>query len=440
MMSQAERPAPLRVVVERDTVNDDSVIVRSIVVTSGTVVGAGARVLDIETSKTVAEVLAPAAGTVVVVAAEGEEVAIGGLLFEVHGTLPAAPAAAARGAAVVADRPLPVADVEPPAPAMTLLSQAAEALSAEMGVPPEKLPATGWVTRADVRAALGLEPGRRAAAPARPAPQPVSAAGAPGERSHRVEPLSKRKQVEIRSLERGNAHGVTSTIGVTVAIRGPRLVRPPALFRDSISDLVILEGARLLRSHPRLNACWLDERRVALFDEVNFGLSFDSGGNLKVLTLPAADERGLGDIQREFIALLDLYESEAPLDASRLTGSTVTLTDLSVAGASLVVPLLNGDQALIIGITRGAVGDYGLVATFDHRIADGLDVTRFLRALAGRIESYFRPSAAAAVDLRCSACDKRFAEELELGGRGLVRVVLASGEDGLLCRNCLDGG
>jgi hypothetical protein len=258
----------------------------------------------------------------------------------------------------------------------------------------------------------------------------------------RQERKSLRKRTEAGNLSRANSSGTTSMIGIEVPLAGPRLVAPPFIFQESIADLIVFEAARLLRRFPDLNAFYLDDRTIGYFEDVNIGISFDGGHNLKVLALCNADTLSLGQVQAGIEHLLQLYESGASIEDSLLTLSTVTISDLSRSQADFMLPLLNTDQSLIIGISRrGSIG-YALHAAFDHRVSEGLQVAQLLGELRDRIQSHHHPTCAAAEDSRspiCSACGLRLQQELRLGRRGLIRVVLADGADGYLCRNCFDG-
>jgi hypothetical protein len=256
----------------------------------------------------------------------------------------------------------------------------------------------------------------------------------------RSEPTSLLKRKEARILAAANSSGSTSMIGTEVTLNGSRLVAPPYLFQDSISDLVIFEAARLLKRYPDLNACHLDERTTGYFAEVNFGVSFDGGHNLKVLALRGADTLSLSGIQDGFDRLLQLYESDAPIAEELLTCSTVTVSDLSRTGATFMLPLLNIQQSLIIGVTRPASDRFGLHASFDHRVSEGSSVARFLDELRERVQSHYRsaPTDLARM-LRCSVCDQTLASEIQAGVRGLLRIARADGSDGYLCRNCFEG-
>src|SRR3954452_10127044 len=73
----------LRVTVDRDNVNDEFVVVRKLHKRSGESVQAEELVLEIESSKTLSEVHAPESGLLRVHSGEGDEIAVGGLLFEI---------------------------------------------------------------------------------------------------------------------------------------------------------------------------------------------------------------------------------------------------------------------------------------------------------------------------------------------------------------------
>jgi pyruvate dehydrogenase E2 component (dihydrolipoamide acetyltransferase) len=427
----------VRVIVERESVNDDSVVVTRVVVTDGAMVLERQPVLEVETSKTASEVVAPVGGRVLLRASVGDELNIGELLFEIEPPGSESIAPGRREAAQINSGTPPL---EQPVRA-PVLSLAARRAAQAHGIAQDRFAHGGWVTAADVLAMAGA-PAQATATSARVQTPPsvaesIAAAGT-GAVPTLLQPFSKRKQHEIRNLAIGNSHGSTSTIGASLMVRGPRLVKPPALFRDSIADLIIYEGARLFAAFPQLNACWADERRVALYQCVNFGVSFDSGDNLKVLAIRAADTLSLEHTQREFARLLDLYESGARIDDELLASATVTLSDLSGMPVSFMHPLVNGRQALILGITRPSAQRYDVFASFDHRVSEGLTVARFLSELSLRVCSHFHERSIVG-DLSCSACRKPMQEELRLGGRGLLDVTLGDGSKGLLCRNCFVG-
>lgn len=424
----------MEVTVPRESVNDDSVLVQRVLVADGASVNSGDVVVEIETSKTTIEVSAPASGRISHRLTVGLEMAIGATLFKVAD---AAEQASATSAAVVALEPRSEMNgVESPA----LLSRAAAATAARLGT--DLRPFAGrWVTSAEIRGGRPheavpelsddedgsgvAEPPRRAALPAPAIP-------------FKAVVRNKRKRAEIDNLVEGQHAATTSTIGIRIAVPGERLVPPAYLFRNGISDLIVYEGARLFKEYPDLNGFYLDPRTSGHYEEVRFGLSFDNRQNLKVLALPNPDRMTLMEVQNAFTELLELYESGKPIPTQMLTSSTVTLSDLSGSGASFMLPLLNGRQSLILGVVRRDDSEFEIFASFDHRLSEGLTVSRFLEALRERIVSHYRDENGAA-RISCDACGKSMQVELRLGARGFISLIGPDGRPTKLCRNCFEG-
>jgi pyruvate/2-oxoglutarate dehydrogenase complex dihydrolipoamide acyltransferase (E2) component len=442
----------IQVVVERENVNDEFVVIRKIYRRDGENVVKDELILDIETSKTVTEIHAPEAGILFVAVSEGDEVEVGSILFKIgeskavikdtqHITNDLPEKGGANHAEIVFD-----------SKKERKLSQAAELIAKQLGVNLDLIESRGWITASDVRAAAAHTGASNASNrqpeltdPAEKATLTIASSKPTQQAIHRVPYREKRstlrKRIEARNLSRANSSGTTSMIGIDLPIPGARLVPAPFLFQGSVSDLIIFEASRLLRRYPELNSLYIDERTVGHFEEVNFGITFDNGQNLKVLALQASDTATLVQVQEGFAHLLELYESNGPLDESVLNSSTVTLSDLTRSPADFMLPLLNTDQSLILGVTRRGPNGFGLHASFDHRISEGLQVANFLGELRDRVQSHYRSTASVSTSgvLRCSACDKGMKAELELGGRGLLRIALPDGSNGFLCRNCFQG-
>lgn len=424
----------IEVCVPRESVNDQYVIVQRVMVRDGSPAAADEVVVEIETTKTTIEIVAPISGTVRHRLAVGDEVVVGGVLFSVGdgeaatALLPADTTSADSASAKAHSAP-------------ALLSRAAQAAARRLNT--DLSPFVGrWVTESEIL--LGHVDQSTTAIPS-PIPaktgNPTFTDAAEGPRSplaHDQVRRTKRKQAEIESLLRGSHAATTSTIGISIPLPGTRLVAPDFLFQNSISDLLIFEAARLLRQFPELNGFNIDSRTAAQYQEVNFGISFDNHQNLKVLALRNADVLGLPEIQRQYVELLDLYEGNGPIPVALLTTATVTLSDLSVTSASFMLPLINGQQALILGIIRRHHDLFDVLASFDHRVSEGLRVTRFLEALRERVISHFHDNDGQP-RINCDACGKSIQDEVRLGGRGFIKVTLPNGDGGHLCRNCFEG-
>lgn len=202
--------------------------------------------------------------------------------------------------------------------------------------------------------------------------------------------------------------------------------------------MIVFEASRLLKKYSELNAVYFDSKNYGKYEEINFGWSFDSGANLKVLAIKNADQLSLVEIHREVEKLLELYESKQTIPMDLLNSATVTISDLSKTDASFMQPLINGYQSLIIGVVKRNKNDFELYATFDHRISEGLRVTEFLTELKNRILSYYIDQNGITT-LTCYACEKSMAEEVSLRNIGFIKITLPNGNGANICRNCFEG-
>lgn len=220
----------IEVFVPRENVNDESVVILAVHFASGTEVKKGDVIVSIETSKTNIDIESEHNGVINHELQVGIEVDVGSLLFTIGGDqiTPLNP-----NNLVLND----VGDV----PLTAKFSQAALKRSKELGVQLNQF-TTGWVTSADIEKSVGITKPVLMMSAAEPVITknngPVELTLPATEMS-----LSKRKQSEIKNLQMGDHGATTSTIGIEIHVPGERVVKPPYLFKDSISDLIIFEGA-----------------------------------------------------------------------------------------------------------------------------------------------------------------------------------------------------
>lgn len=413
------------VIVPRETVNDQTVVIGNIFVTSGKVVKKGQVVVAIETSKTNIDIASPNDGIVFHNLMTGQEIRVGLLLFSIMEE---------HESSTLENNTVSVQIKE--SASVTTFSKAAQKRMEELKISPE-LFNHGLVSVEQVEKKAGihlniveqeidLKPFTKF--------KPIDKHFTPF--TEKVS--SKRKRAEIDSLLSGDHAATTSTIGIKIKTPGMRLIEPPFLFKMSISDLIVYESSKLLRVYPELNGSYIDTKSWAKFDEVNFGISFDTGANLKVLTIRNTEKFLLTEVQTKIQELLDLYESGETIAPELLTSSTVTLSDLSTQDTTFMLPLINGKQSLILGVVRYSKNHFGIYASFDHRLAEGLTVSKFLAQLKIRILSYYLDENSVA-NIFCHACEKTMHEELSLNNKGLIKITLPNGDDGNLCRNCFEG-
>jgi pyruvate/2-oxoglutarate dehydrogenase complex dihydrolipoamide acyltransferase (E2) component len=457
----------LPVHVPHEQVNDETVLLVEWLTPEGAEVRAGQAIAVIETSKSTAEVEAPQAGYLRQAFAKGTEVAVG----EVFCYIAASPtdqipvetqaalgkevsgpdAVVARAAETIPVRaesaPAIPSAAPAPAPENTRFSHRALALLEKHGVSADQFRGKGLIREADVLALVAPnQTGMISTArPAKATPPRVSNGAAPAPAKgapSRAEDLPRMKRVEAKYLSWSQQHTLTSVVSVlcqTSGLRAATALHPE--FGGSATPLIIYEAARLLRKYPMFNA-FHAQGKIHFYEAVNIGLAMDADRGLKVPVICDADKKGVREIARELEDLILRYMSnELPVTA--LADGTFTVSDLSGEGVFLFHPLINQNQAAILGVGAeffppgGSQGFFNLILSFDHQLTEGRTAAKFLRDLRDRIGSYEAAlrSSGKVKELSCSRCMRTTSE---LFDAPLLEEVLPSGERALICRLCLE--
>lgn len=168
----------------------------------------------------------------------------------------------------------------------------------------------------------------------------------------------------------------------------------------SYNALLIAITARVLRDHPQLNACLVDDQ-IHYYADINMALAVDTERGLLAPVIRNADRLDLVTIQQTGDELIQraLGGQSRPDD---LTGGTFTLTNLGMFDIDGFTPIINQPQAAILGVGRIAarpvvsadneirVGQMmTLSLSFDHRLVDGGPAARFLQRIKQLIERPF---------------------------------------------------
>jgi 2-oxoglutarate dehydrogenase E2 component (dihydrolipoamide succinyltransferase) len=388
------------ILVPQINTNDDEVEIIAWHVHSGAYVETGQDLAELETSKATVTLSSECAGYVRCLLPSKATARVGAPLCHIATTteeLTTAPMRAPNPPPVVT--PPKTNGVTPPGRyGSTRFSQRASELLKAHALPEEAFGNAGLVTAAQVNQLLGLA-GRAPPTVADERREHGSNQPAdPPRASLRSERVARAKQAEIAALSVGAGAHINSTLSVrfdSAAIRA-RLLRE-RMFEGTVQPLVIYEISRLLPQWPQLNAFYADDA-VHFYPRVDLGLAMDLGKGLKVVTIPQADQRSPVQIFEHTLGCARRY-LENGLQAEELSGSTVTVTDLSGFDILEFRPLINGRQSAIIGVG----GDQTLPGhpmtisvTFDHRVASGREVALFLGELRARLLSYAEPTGCAA--------------------------------------------
>jgi pyruvate dehydrogenase E2 component (dihydrolipoamide acetyltransferase) len=291
-------------------------------------------------------------------------------------------------------QPAPAAGTEP-APAAAARARAkppVRKLAKTLGVDLAAVPATGpngTVSRDDVQAAAG---------------RAESSAVEPGARETRVPVKGVRKHTAAAMVASAfTAPHVTEfvTVDVTAMMQLRDRVAARPEFRDvKVSPLLFLAKAVILavRRTPEINATWDEPAGEIVYKHyVNLGIAAATDRGLIVPNIKDADRLPLLDLAQALAALTETARAGRTPPAD-MTGGTITITNVGVFGVDTGTPILNPGEAGIVAF--GAVrrmpwvvgtGDgerieprwvTQLAVSFDHRLVDGQQGSRFLADVA----------------------------------------------------------
>ena len=256
--------------------------------------------------------------------------------------------------------------------------------------------------------------------------------------------VSLAKINEIKALSSVQSAGIVSTIVISIeAINKIQEYKEP-LFAgsESLLPLIVFEVSQLLKKYPILNA-YFENDIIRIYNDINIGVALDIDDGLKVYTIKNTEQLSISSIEKSISIGVDYYLDRS-LTPDQLTGSTFTITDLSSFGASVVVPLINLNQAAILGISSidKKLNRVNVSLSFDHRVTEGKVASQFLLELKQRIEAYLKIYSKVDNDTneaKCSLCLKTLSEDKQMDGVGLINIMNHDGDNILVCNICLDG-
>ena len=158
-------------------------------------------------------------------------------------------------------------------------------------------------------------------------------------------------------------------------------------------------AADALQECPLLRSQWAGDQ-IRVCGDINISVAVATDHGLMVPVLKRADAYAFPALARALADLVRRTHSRQ-LTLEDVSGGTFTLNNTGAIGSYLSVPIVNHPQAAILtceAITRtpvvladdtiGIRSVMFLCMSFDHRLLDGADVSRFLQAVRHRLEAY----------------------------------------------------
>ena len=366
----------MNILVPRINPNDDSVLVARWHFADGDNVSKDAPLVDLETSKTVVTIDAPATGLISIRVKAGEYAEVDSPIGEIAtiNQHPSRKSSDSGDSIRHQDKP---SEDHLMATGGPIFSNAAKEYIRERKISLNDIPMKGLVTVHDLKcdSTKGVK-------------REVFVERAP--KKNTLSPLSSReinqkpaKREEIRQLQIGQNGLINSTLTVTINLSSEYNIDVNdgmSFVRVKFKLIEII--CRQLTSAPYFTAYHHDDR-IHFYDRVDLGYALDLENGLKVVRIKDANELSAAEIHNA-ISELALCDIRNELIHEQLTGSTFTITDLTEQNILNFVPLINGHQSIIIGLGADRFQrDFPLsiIITFDHRVLSGKQVAIYLNSL-----------------------------------------------------------
>ena len=375
----------------------------------GDPVKTGDVLLEITTDKLTNEVTSEHDGVLLkIVAQEGEDVPVKGLLCYVGqagesvGDAPAAAAAPAAAPAAPAAAPA----AAPVAGARLRVSPLARKTAAKLGVDLSKLTGSGPSGRIRQQDVLAAANAAQTAAPApaaaaAPAARPAAKGGLELMEGDTVVKLAGMRKVVAQRMLQSHTEipPVTQNtkVDVTELMKFRKMLLAETGSKYSVNDLILKATAKCQRAHPEVLVS-LDGDQVIQRAHVNLGMAVALDAGLIVPVIRDADRLGLDALSAAAKDLASRAKSNK-LTPDEYKGSTFSVSNLGMFGIETFTPIVNQPDAAILGACavedelvmddQGGISKHQVMRlsfTYDHRLIDGAVAAKFVMALRDLLE------------------------------------------------------
>ena len=364
-------------------------------------------ICEFESDKATLEFPAEAAGKLIYVAEEGDDLEIGALVAKIDTSAkaPAAKEAPAAPAPAKVEAPAP-----PPAPSTSHAtghpSPAAAKILEEKGISATDVQGTGKdgrITKADAQAAQA--PAK--AAPA--APKVITSAPiASFSRESRKEKMTRMRRTIAANLVAAKNQSAMLTTFNEVDLSAIKALRKKYQ-EDFVAKYGIKLGfmslfakacAQVLMEMPAVNA-QLDGNEIIKHDYVDISIAISTPTGLVVPPVKNVESLSLAEIELA-IKELAIKAREGTLSLDEMRGGTFTITNGGVFGSLLSTPILNRPQSAVLGMhgikDRAVIVDGEIVVrpmmylamSYDHQVIDGSSSVTFLVKVIKLLEDPMR--------------------------------------------------
>ncbi|HNP43935.1 MAG TPA: 2-oxoglutarate dehydrogenase complex dihydrolipoyllysine-residue succinyltransferase [Panacibacter sp.] len=350
-------------------------------------------IAELESEKATFEVNAEQAGSLKIIAKEGDTLNIGSVLAHIDET--AAKPAAAAAAAPAREQPAPApatkpASSEAPVTAVTndiKATPVAAAIIADKKVAPASITpsgAGGKILKQDVLEALS-HPGK----------QSFQGQDLFSRNVRREKMSNLRKTISRRLVEAKNTTAMLTTFN---EVDMTRIMEIRKQFKDAFNkshgvnlgfmSFFAKACAIALSEWPAVN-CYIDADELIYHDYADISIAVSTPRGLTVPVMRNVESLSMADIEKKVVELAGKARDNK-LTMEELQGGTFTITNGGVFGSLMSTPIINIPQSAILGMHKiqerpMAVNGQVVVRpmmylalSYDHRVIDGRESVSFL--------------------------------------------------------------
>ena len=348
---------------------------------------------------------------------------------ETQAPTPPAPVAAPPAAPAPVAPPAPVAAPVAPAPAVPVAAAPAapaaaselesdpnyvtpivRKLASDMGVDLARVTGTGIggrIRKEDVIAAGSQAPAAPASSASVPAAAP-SAAASPLRGTS--EPMTRLRKVlaerAVASMQQSAQLTTVVEVDVTAVAQLRDRVKADFLAKTgnklSFMPFFTLAAAEALRAHPKINST-AEGENIVYHDGENISFAVDTVRGLLTPVLRNTASMSIAELARQIADMAERTRNNQ-LKPDELSGGTFTVTNTGSRGALFDTPVVFLPQSAILGtgivtkrpaVVKDSSGNEAiairsmvyLALSYDHRIIDGADASRYLSDVKMRLEA-----------------------------------------------------
>ena len=171
--------------------------------------------------------------------------------------------------------------------------------------------------------------------------------------------------------------------------------------KRTLLPALVKAAVAALQRYPHFNSS-LGADGVSLFVKkyYHIGIAVDVPNGLLVPVIRDCDSKGVDEIAAEIARISEKARTKG-LAMAEMSGGCFTLSSLGHIGGTGFTPVINAPEVAILGICRAAqrfLPDaegrpvlrqlLPLSLSYDHRVINGADAARFVRAIAEALDSF----------------------------------------------------